>query len=299
MIVVGSINVDLCAFVERLPGPGETVMGGTFVREHGGKGANQAVAAARLGADVTLIGMVGDDDMGRAARSNLADERVNVDEVKVGERHTGVAEILIDSQGENLIAVASGANDELTASAVTESLGRIDVADAVVTSVLEVPMAAVSAAATFATDRGWTFILNPAPAARLTPELVSMCDVLTPNEHEVAKLGWDSPQDLLAAGTGAVIVTRGSQGAELFGTDSSTHHQAAFKVDVTDTTGAGDAFTGSLAWALAGGNDVLAAVRIAAAGAALATREHGARTSMPTRGELQDLLDQRPASPGG
>jgi ribokinase len=133
VIVVGSINVDLCAFVERLPRPGETVIGGTFVREQGGKGANQAVAAARLGARVIMVGMVGDDDLGSAARSNLAGEGVEVGEVGAGAKHTGVAEILIDSRGENLIAVASGANDELTSEVVTEALGRIDAQDAVVT----------------------------------------------------------------------------------------------------------------------------------------------------------------------
>jgi ribokinase len=291
VIVVGSINVDLCAFIERLPGPGETVMGGTFVREQGGKGANQAVAAARLGAEVILIGMVGDDDLGRAARSKLADEGVNVDAVQIGERHTGVAEILIDSHGENLIAVASGANDELDAALVGESLQQIRASDAVVTSVLEVPSEAVAAAAAVAKDRGWQFILNPAPAATLSRELVSMCNLLTPNEHEVTKLGWGSPEDLLAAGAGSVVVTRGSQGAELFRPDSPMHPQPAFKVDVTDTTGAGDAFTGSLAWALSSGSDLPAAVRTAAACAGLATRGQGARTSMPTQQELRDLLD--------
>jgi ribokinase len=291
VIVVGSINVDLCAFVERLPRPGETVIGGTFVQEQGGKGANQAVAAARLGARVVLVGMVGDDDLGDAARVDLAGEGVEVGEVKIGERHTGVAEILVDSTGENLIAVASGANDELTASSVTESLDRIDVPEAVLTTVLEIPMAAVNAAASVAKDRGWQLILNPAPAAPLPDELLSMCDVVTPNQHEVVGLGKSSPEELLAAGASSVVVTRSAEGAELLRPGLAPHHQSAFEVDASDTTGAGDAFTGSLAWALAGGSDLPAAVRTATACAALATRSHGARGSMPTPQELQDLLD--------
>jgi ribokinase len=235
--------------------------------------------------------MVGDDEMGRAALTTLADEGVNVDAVGTGERHTGVAEILIDSRGENLIAVASGANDELDPAVVKEALQGVRVSDAVVTSVLEVPVEAILAAASVTKDRGWTFILNPAPAMPLTSDLVSMCDVLTPNEHEVTKLGWDSPEDLLGAGAGSVIVTRGSQGAELFRRTSPVHHQPAFQVDVTDTTGAGDTFTGSLAWALASGSDLPVAVRTAAACAGLATRGKGARTSMPTQPELRALLD--------
>jgi ribokinase len=290
VIVVGSINVDLCTFVERLPRPGETVTGGTFVREQGGKGANQAVAAARLGARVVLVGMVGDDEMGESARANLAEEGVDVDEVTFAGRHTGVAEIIIDSAGENLIAVASGANDELTPASVTESLGRIEARDAVMTSVLEIPKAAVTAAAAVANERGWPLILNPAPAAPLSDELLGRCDVLTPNEHEVTGLGRQSPEELLAAGASSVVVTRGAAGAELFRSGQPSHQQPAFQVDATDTTGAGDAFTGSLAWALASGNDLPAALHTAAACAALSTRSHGARGSMPTRQELEEFL---------
>jgi ribokinase len=291
VIVVGSINVDLCAFVERLPAPGETVMGGTFVREQGGKGANQAVAAARLGARVVLVGMVGRDDMGDAARANLTEEGVDVTEVGAGEGHTGVAEILIDSRGENLIAVASGANNELTAPRVTESLGRIDARDAVVTSVLEVPVPAVTAAATVARERGWRLILNPAPAKPIPDELLSLCDVLTPNQHEVGGLGKQSPEELLAAGVSSVVVTLGADGAELLRPGLPPHHQPAFGVQASDTTGAGDAFTGALAWALASGSDLEAGLRAAGACAALSTRAHGARGGMPTRKELDDFLE--------
>jgi ribokinase len=293
VIVVGSINVDLVAFVERLPRPGETVIGGTFTRAQGGKGANQAVAAARLGGRVVMVGMVGDDDLGEAARASLADEGVDMAEVKVGEKHTGVAEILVDSGGENLIAVASGANDELTAEGVTEALRRMDADDAVVTSVLEIPTPAVTAAATVAGERGWSFILNPAPAAEVPEDLLSRCDVVTPNEHELAGLGWVSPEEMLEAGAGAIVVTRGAQGAELFREGQPPHHQPAFEVEVTDTTGAGDTFTGSLAWALAGGADLTAALETAAASAALSTRAGGARGGMPTPEDLESFLADR------
>jgi ribokinase len=290
VIVVGSINVDLCAFVERLPHPGETVIGGTFEREQGGKGANQAVAAARLGARVIMVGMVGDDDLGSAARANLAGEGVEVGEVRAGAKHTGVAEILIDSRGENLIAVASGANDELTSEAVTGALGRINVQEAVVTSVLEVPVPAVMAAATVAGERGWSFILNPAPAAPLSDDLLRRCDVLTPNEHELEGLGRPSAEELLAGGARAVIVTQGAQGADLFRPAAPAHHQPAFEVEAIDTTGAGDAFTGALAWALASGAELTDAIRTAAACGALSTLAPGARGGMPTRTQLEDFL---------
>jgi ribokinase len=290
VIVVGSINVDLCAFVDRLPRPGETVIGGTFVREQGGKGANQAVAAARLGSRVVMVGSVGDDDLGAAARSSLAAEGIDVGEVKAGKSHTGVAEILIDSAGENLIAVASGANDELSADSVRATLERIDADDAVVTSVLEIPMPAATAAATVAQERRWRFILNPAPANRVPEALLRACDVITPNEHELDGLGWESPEGLIAAGAGAVVVTGGAKGAELFRPEAPPHHQPAFEVDAIDTTGAGDAFTGALAWALATGEDLELAVRTAAACAALSTQDRGARTGMPTAPQLRSFL---------
>jgi ribokinase len=293
VVVVGSINVDLVAFVDRLPRPGETVIGGTFAREQGGKGANQAVAAARLGGRVVMVGMVGDDDLGEAARSRLADEGVDVDEVKVGGKHTGVAEILVDAGGENLIAVASGANDELTAESVTEALRRIDADQAVITSVLEIPIAAVTAAAKVAGERGWSFILNPAPATEVPADLLSRCDVVTPNEHELAGLGWGSAEEMLEAGAGAIVVTRGAQGAELFRSGQRPHHQPAFEVNATDTTGAGDTFTGALAWALANGHELAESLEMAAAAAALSTGARGARTGMPTASQLESFLQER------
>jgi ribokinase len=146
------------------------------------------------------------------------------------------------------------------------------------------------AAATVAGERGWSFILNPAPAAPLADDLLRRCDVLTPNEHELEGLGRSSAQELLAAGAGAVIVTQGAQGADLFRPGAPAHHQPAFEVEATDTTGAGDAFTGALAWALASGAELTDAIRKAAACGALSTLAPGARGGMPTRAQLENLL---------
>jgi ribokinase len=288
--VVGSINVDLTTRVARLPAPGETVIGGEYSTAHGGKGANQAVAAARLGARVMLVGLLGDDDFGRAAASSLEADGVTLNEVRTAAGHTGVAQILVDDSGENLIAVASGANDELTGAMVEESLGRLDGENIVVLSVLEVPDDAVATAAGVARNRGWRFVLNPAPARPIAQSLIELCDVLTPNEHELTGLGSSSPDALLSAGAGAVVVTRGSDGADVYRAGAPVHHQRAFDVRVVDTTGAGDAFSAGLAYALAGGLEVESAVELAAACGALATTALGARTAMPTREELESLL---------
>jgi ribokinase len=293
VIVVGSINVDLFTYVEKLPRPGETVSGGTFSRAHGGKGANQAVAAARLGARAVFVGMVGDDDLGQGALSELGRDGVELGEVRTGKSHTGVAQILVDANGENLIAVALGTNDELTASMVGESLARVHAVDAVVCSVLEIPEDAVLAAARTASERGWRFVLNPAPARALPRELLARCHVLTPNEHEVSMLGVKSPEDLLAAGAEALVVTRGAAGTDLMRAGLPPHHRSARKVNAVDTTGAGDAFSGSLAWALAEGESLERAVEVATVAGALSTLRPGARAGMPTRAELEGALGQQ------
>lgn len=290
VIVVGSINVDLFVYVHRLPRPGETVIGGKFSRAHGGKGANQAVAAARLGADVVFVGMVGDDDLGRSALEELGKEGVSLDEVRIGGNHTGVAQILVEDSGENMIAVATGANSDVSAEMVVDSLARINVDGAVVGAVLEIPDSAVAAAATVAAERGWRFILNPAPARTVSKDLLKRCYLLTPNEHEVAELGVDSPEDLLRGGAEAVAVTRGAAGAELLRPGLPPHRRSAFEVTAVDTTGAGDAFSGAVAWALADGAGLEAALELASGAAALSTQQRGARSGMPTRPQLEALL---------
>jgi ribokinase len=289
VVVVGSINVDLVARVEKLPGPGETVIGATFVQTNGGKGANQAVAAARAGADVVLVGMLGDDDLGRQARAALDAEGVDTSHVGTGSAHTGVALILVDSEGENLIAVASGANDDVGSDAVSTAFDAIG-EEAVVLSVLEIPDAAVVAAAKQASQRGWPFVLNPAPARTIAPELLSMCTVLTPNEHEAPSLGAATTAELLDRGVGAVVVTMGAKGAEIHRAGQEPEHVAAARVTPVDTTGAGDAFSGVLAAALAEGHDLRTAVAWANAAAGLSTVKVGAREGMPSRDAIEKVV---------
>lgn len=297
VVVVGSVNVDLVVRVPRLPGPGETVIGGRFHRAAGGKGANQAAAAARLGAPTWFVGLVGQDDLGREARADLEAAGVDVGLLGPGEEPTGVAAILVDASGENLIAVASGANAELGAEHVEAAMRRIDVGNAVVLSNLEVPDEAVAAAASAAGERGWPFVLNPAPARALPEEVVALATVLVPNETEVAQLG--GPDALLDGGATAVLVTLGSRGAALHRPGASPRHVPAFPVDAVDTTGAGDAFCGALAWALAAGWDLEEAARLAAGAGALACRAVGARASLPAAEELEGFIeDRRGTGPG-
>lgn len=292
VVVVGSVNVDLVTKTQRLPKPGETVIGGTFEQAHGGKGANQAACASRLGAVALIVGKVGPDDFGSQAREELERCGVDVSELGTGRRHTGVAQILVDEGGENVIAVASGANRELSAGEVEAALERIGAEGDVVLANLEVPEDAVAVAASWAARSARAFVLNPAPARPLSAQLLAHCDVVTPNEHEATRLGYPSVEGLLEAGASAVVVTRGASGADLVRKDRRLHHQDAFDVEVRDTTGAGDAFSAGLAWALAGGSSVEEAVRVAAAAGALATRRVGARAALPTRAELEDLLGQ-------
>lgn len=289
VVVVGSANVDLIMRVPRLPRTGETVIGATFSRAPGGKGANQAAAAARLGARTWFVGMVGDDDLGAWTRSDLERTGVDCSELGVGSAPTGVAQIWLDEAGENAIAVASGANGEVSASFVRKAFGRIDADSAVVLADLEIPDGAVSAAAETAEARGWTFVLNPAPARPLAASLLRRCGVLTPNRAEAVTLGPDI-EALLDAGVGAVAVTLGAGGVDLYRPDRAVHHQDAFAVGVRDTTGAGDAFSATIAWAMAEGRDLKDAVAMAAAAGALATREVGARASLASRVELERFI---------
>jgi ribokinase len=295
VVVVGSVNVDMVFRVPRLPGPGETVTRGSFTRSPGGKGGNQAVAAARLGARTWFLGLLGDDELGVEARRDLESAGVDVSLVRTGAAHTGVAGIFVDEGGENMIAVASGANSELDGPRVQEAFAGLDVEGAVVLANLEIPDEAVIAAATVAGERGWPFVLNPAPAREIPGDVLARCSVLVPNEVEMEDLGGGSVDDLLEAGVGAVVVTRGRQGADLHRRGRPAHRQQSFPGEVVDTTGAGDAFCGALGWALAGGTDLEEAVRLAAAAGALACRDVGARAGLPHRSEIERLASQASA----
>lgn len=284
VIVVGSVNADVVLTVDALPAPGETVIGAERGDHHGGKGANAAVAAARLGARVALVAAVGDDDDGRAALADLEAEGVDVSAVAVlGEQPTGVAHITVDRAGENTIVVASGANAALEAEFVTAALERLAGGDPVVLADLEVPDAPVAAAAA----SGLRFVLDPAPARALADAVVRACTVLTPNGGELEVLG-----DVLARGAGALAVTLGAEGAELR-TRDETRSVDPYPVEAVDATGAGDAFAAALAVALAGGAELPDAVAFAAAAGALATRAAGARAGYAGRDEVEALVASR------
>jgi ribokinase len=287
VVVVGSVNADLAVSVRELPRPGETVTGGVFARHGGGKGANQAVAAARLGARVRFVGAVGADDLGDEALGLLADEGVDVSgAARLHDVPTGVAVIVVDERGENQIAVASGANAAVTARHVTDALD-LD-GHGVVLLGHEVAPAVVAAGARAARAAGWTAILNPAPARDLIDDLAGV--ILTPNADEARRLTDEDDVEAaaraLAARTGApVLVTLGADGALLLHDDAAERIPAP-RVRVVDTTGAGDTVNGALAAELAAGRPLAAAVRFALAAAALSTRVAGAREGMPRRDEV-------------
>ena len=285
VIVVGSVNIDLVATVERLPAPGETVIGGTFAQHHGGKGANQAVAAARLGARTVFVGAVGDDAFGEQARAALDSEGVDTSElVTLPGVATGVALILVDAQGENSIAVASGANGRLTPAGVVQALERLAPrAGDVVLVGHEIPTAAARAALEVARARGATSVLNPAPAGGIDAATVAAADIVTPNDGEAAVLR------AAGAHAGQTLTTLGAAGARLVTPDGQTQI-AAPQVEVVDTVGAGDTLNGALAAALAEGRPLVDAARRAVSAAALAVRRPGARGGMPTSIELEAFL---------
>jgi ribokinase len=317
VIVVGSVNVDLVATVGHLPAPGETVIGGSFGRHHGGKGGNQATAAARLGSRVAFVGAVGDDPFGDEARAALVAEGIDVAELATLEGPTGVALILVDDEGENLIAVASGANASVSPALVSSALGRLAVgpADVVVVS-HEIPTDAAIAALRTARDAGATTILNPAPANGLASDAIAWSEIVVPNEGELRELveAVDERRDiadpngladvvrqaaqLLAPGQPptsrgrAVVVTRGPSGATLVRSATDWEELPAPVVVAVDATGAGDTYVGALAAGLADGLALADAARRAVAAATLSTTKPGARGGMPTRDELEAALSR-------
>lgn len=296
VIVVGSVNADYAVRIDHLPQPGETVTGGELAIMQGGKGANQAHAAARLGATVSFIAAVGTDAAGDSARADLAGEGIDIGGLVRSPAPTGTAVILIDSGGENMIAVAPGANAQLTSDDVTRLLaGRVS-ADSVVLACLEIPMPAVTAAARVAAAAGAAIVINPAPGQPLPPELVAGA-ILTPNEGELLRLpppgvAAGEPEAvawLLAAGARAVVVTRGSRGATLFRDGKEPAGFPAPRIEVSDTVGAGDAFNGALATALAAGLSLDTAVTAAVAAGAAACTGTGPRQALPRAADIPAL----------
>ena len=296
VVVVGSANVDLIAQTERLPAPGETVLGGEFVQTLGGKGANQAVAAARSGASVRFIGALGADAYGDACLDAYGREGIDTSLVK---RHpsspTGVALITVDSGGENCIVVAPGANTAVNREFIEASVP--DTCDVLVCQ-LETPLGGVESAFKGARRRGAVTILNPAPAQPLAPDLLSAVNCMTPNESETEMLTGIRPdsnesaatagQMLLKRGVDTAIITMGADGAVLVD-EAGWVHQQAPTVSVVDTTGAGDTFTGCLAARYAWGESFRDALPYACYAASLAVTQNGAQPSIPFK---EAILEQ-------
>lgn len=301
VVVIGSANTDMTVRVPRIPKPGETVLGRDFQTSGGGKGANQAVAAARAGGQVVFVAALGQDGFGDRALASFAREGISVEHVRRVSAPSGVALIFVDDAGENSIAVASGANGELRPAdveAVAATLGQDDV----VLLQLEVPLATVEHAARTAAARGARVILNPAPAQPLPNALLSYVSLLTPNELEGAQLAGLPISDaescaraaaaLHARGARDVVVTLGMRGA-FVSAAGRTELVPAFTVDPVDTTAAGDVFNGALAVALVEGRALREAIQFAAAAAALSVTRAGAQASAPHRSEIDAFLRER------
>lgn len=298
--VVGSSNTDMIIKVDRIPVPGETILGGEFSIAAGGKGANQAVAAARAGGEVDFIACVGNDIFGEQAIEGFVKDGINIDYVfKIKDYASGVALIFVDQKGENSIAVASGANTQLMTTHLDQAKNAITSADILVMQ-LEIPIETVNAAVKLASENDVKVILNPAPAQVLEDETLKHLSILTPNESETELLTGIKVEDensatkaadaLLAKGIEAILITLGPRGVFL-ATSDIREIVPSFEVKAVDTTAAGDVFNGALAVSLAENKPLLDAVRFANAAAALSVTKLGAQPSAPNREEINKLME--------
>jgi ribokinase len=299
ILVVGSSNTDMIIKLDRIPRPGETILGGAFVTAAGGKGANQAVGAARAGGQVTFIARVGHDMFCDQAVAGFIRDGINVNHVVRDKTNpSGVALIFVAKDGENSIAVAGGANAKLSPADVRKAKAAFAAASVLVMQ-LETPLETVQAAADFAAKAGVRVILNPAPAQPLPDKLLKCVSILTPNETEAELLTGIAVTDtataavaaakLRALGVQTVIITLGARGA-FVATESGQQLVPGFKVKAVDTTAAGDIFNGALAVALAEGKPLKQAVRFANAAAAISVTRLGAQPSAPTRREIERFM---------
>ena len=301
IVVIGSLNADLVQNVERLPKPGETIVGGSLETFSGGKGANQAYAAGRMGADVRMIGQLGRDSLASLLSESLRSAGVNIESIGVSDTATGAAVILVLPDGENVIVIAPGANGTVTPELAVDRLSVVQEGSYLL-SQLEIPVESVDASLAEAKRRGATTILDPAPARRLAPALLRNVDFLTPNETETQTLLGESSLNMetdgdveaaarrvLALGPKAAVLKLGARGC-LIATRGDTVRVPGFSVDAADTTAAGDVFNGAFATALAEGQTVPQAARFANAAAALSVTRPGAQNSVPTRGRVDQFL---------
>ena len=304
ILVVGSSNTDLIIKVPEIPRPGETLIGGDFQTFQGGKGANQAVAAARGGGDVVFIASVGNDNYGAESIKGYKLDNINTEDIKICKNiPSGIAMITIAANGENAIAVASGANAELKPEDLDEAEEAFHEADYMLVQ-LETPLDTVQKAVEICAEFETKVILNPAPAAELADDIISMIDIITPNETEAERLTGVKVQNdsdakkasevLHKRGINTVIITLGSQGAFLSDRITGVSKTVpGFKVEATDTTAAGDVFNGQLAVALAEGLSLEDAIRQAHAAAALSVQKLGAQSSIPRREETDYFLEEQ------
>ncbi len=302
LVVLGSINADHILNLETFPTPGETVTGNQYQVAFGGKGANQAVAAGRSGANIAFIACTGDDDTGERVRKQLASDNIDIAPVSVvaGES-TGVALIFVNAEGENVIGIHAGANAALTTERVEAQRGIIAGAEALLMQ-LESPVESVLAAAKIAHENHTSVVLNPAPARVLSDELLALVDIITPNETEAEKLTGirvenddDAARAALALHEkriGTVIITLGSRGVWA-SVNGEGRRVPGFKVKAIDTIAAGDTFNGALVTALLEGKAMDDAIRFAHAAAAIAVTRKGAQPSVPWRKEIDEFLSQQ------
>ena len=298
ILVLGSSNTDMTVKTPVMPVPGETVLGGDFTMSPGGKGANQAVAARRLGGDVSFICKLGRDVFGENALKHYLAEGLGTDGVLRSDLPSGVALITVDNAAENCIVVASGANLDITPADIAASSDALRACDILLMQ-LEIPVPAVLQAARIAHEAGATVVLNPAPYAALPEEIFSYIDLFIPNETELSAFSGlpvgDVPsavraaEVLFAKGVGKMIVTMGSKGSLLLD-GGAPRTVSAFRVDAVDTTGAGDTYCGALCVALAEGRTLDEAARFASAASALSVTRMGAQTAMPSRQEAESFL---------
>ncbi|MHC8350056.1 ribokinase [Pseudomonas sp. RT4P38] len=296
VVVIGSLNMDLVTRAPRLPRGGETLIGESFATVSGGKGANQAVAAARLGAQVSMVGCVGSDAYGEELRGALLAEQIDCQAVSTVDDSSGVALIVVDDNSQNAIVIVAGANGALTPAVIDRFDAVLQAADVIICQ-LEVPDATVGHALKRGRELGKTVILNPAPASRPLPaDWYASIDYLIPNESEASALSGLSVDSLasaeiaanrlIAMGVGKVIITLGAQGS-LFADGKSFEHFPAPKVKAVDTTAAGDTFVGGFAAALAAGKSEVEAIRFGQVAAALSVTRAGAQPSIPTLSDVQ------------